>query len=104
MANEIQINTTITVKKGNLDWDSKPNRFNVDFSGSKAPVPGGISVPVTGKAVDLSALSSYGVAWIHNLDSTNFVTAGTYDGTNFHPYQEIGPGEFYPIKLSRYLN
>jgi hypothetical protein len=103
MADEIQIHVELTVDKGNLNWRSNPNRFNIDYASSKAPSPGGFEVPTTGKRVDLGALSSFGVAWIHNLDDTNFVTVGVYDGSRFHPVLEVGPGEFYPVKLSRYL-
>jgi len=104
MADEIQLQVSYIIRKGNLDEQGRPNQFNLTMTGSKGPTPGSILIPTTGKVVDLSALSSPGLCWIHNLDSTNFVTGGVYDGSKFYPMFELPPGIAYPILLSRYIN
>lgn len=104
MADEITLNITLQVRNGNLDERTTPNQFNVDMAGTRGPGPGSMTIPIGGKVIDFSPIGSPGICWIQNIDDTNFVTAGVYDGARFYPVAEIGPGEFYPLKLSRYLN
>ena len=40
---------------------------------------------------------------LRNLDLTNYVEWGLYDGAEFTPIGEILPGEFYVLRLSRFL-
>jgi len=106
MANEISFRSSVNIKKGKLDYRSSPTSFNADIVASviKGPTPGAISIPIGGVAVDLSQLGTPGVAWFHNQDDTEWVEVGIHDGSIFHPLLELGPGECYPVRLSRHLN
>lgn len=105
MSDEITVSETMTILKDNIDEQTRPNRFLADMTGTKGPTPGLITVPVTGKVVDLSALSLMGgMCRFYNRDDTNYVTIGVYDGTNFFPFCELLPGEFTRVRLSRFIN
>lgn len=104
MASEISLNVNYTLKKGNLDERGTPNQFNITMNGTKGPTPGSIRVPTTGIVVNLSAIDTPGLCWIHNIDSTNFVTMGVYDGSRFYPLLKFPAGVAYPVILSNYIN
>lgn len=104
MANEITVASNMRVAKGNLNYTSSPSGFRVTMTGLGGPTPGGILVAVTGTNINLTALTTPGMCRILNLDTTNFVTLGVYDAASFYPLLEIGPGESYVFKLSRYVN
>lgn len=105
MANEIQFRSSLRVTNGNRDYRSNPTSFTRDqvTSSPAGETPGEIAVTTTGVNVDLSHLAEAGVCWMHNVDDTNFVTVGIYDPDTlvFYPMLEIGPGECYPVVLSR---
>lgn len=105
MANEASIRVSMNIKKGNLDYRSSPSLFRADISSSGGPTPGKITVPVTGVSITFPQLTTPGLAWVQNMDSTNYVEYGIKDpGTGkFYPLGEILPGEFYPIRYSRNL-
>ena len=105
MADEAQIRISLQARNadGTNFYQSQPTSFNMDMSRIKY-TPGDINVPTTGVMINLAELVLAGIAWLQNTDPTNFITPGVYDNAKFYPYQEIGPEEFYLIKLSRYLN
>lgn len=104
MANEATIRASLQIKKDSLDYRSNPTTFNATVNTTKGATPGGITATVAGVVIDLSALSTPGFCRIHNLDDSNFVTFGVYDGVSFFPLLELLPGEFQVIRLSRYVN
>jgi hypothetical protein len=107
MALEITVQETMTIRKStaNIDEQTRPNQFTADMTGTKGPTPGLITVPTTGKVVNLTALSTMGgMCRFYNRSLVNFVTIGVYDGTRFYPFCELLPGEFTRVRLSRYLN
>src|SRR5690606_17839367 len=106
MANEATITCSLRILKGSLDYVSRPEQFRADVSVAKGSTPGNQTIPVGGKSIDLSELTTPGFCRIMNLDETNYVEFGTYDPDTdvFYPLLEIGPGESYIYKLSRNLN
>ena len=103
MADEAQINSSLSIKKGNVDYRSHPNSFKVSVVAANptAGKPGGLTVPVAGVDIDLSGLVEPGLCRVENVDSTNYVEIGLkYLGDFFH-FMEIGPGESYVFKISR---
>ena len=84
---------------------NKSTAFKVDVTGAKGPVPGSIAVSVWGTNVDFGELTTPTLCRLTNQDATNFVEYGVWDpeGGTFYPLGEIGPGESYPLKLSRNL-
>lgn len=107
MAQEIKVRVSLNIRKGNLQYQNQPQSFNFDMVTSlpKGPVPGAFTVPTYGVACDLSELTTPGVCLIRNLDETNYVEYGIRDPNTgvFYPFGELGPGQSYPIVLSRNL-
>ena len=103
MADEATVRCSLEITQGNLKYRSYPTDFTVDVAASKGPVPGAIAVGTAGTDIDFSELTTPGLCRISNLDATNYVEIGIWDGTEFYPVIELGPGEFYVIKLSRFL-
>lgn len=113
MADEIRVSSTIQIRKGSLVHVPQPSSFTADIVGeAKGPSPGAISVSPTGTDVDLNEIENPGVCWIQNLDqdeadggSGNYITYGIWDPelSRFYPLGEILPGEFYFLRLSRFI-
>lgn len=103
MANEATLQIGMSITKNNLNFKSNPVTFRATVTGVKGPTPGAITVTTQGTDVDLSQLTTPALCRISNLDSTNFVEWGIFDGIEFIPIGEILPGEFYIIRLSRRL-
>lgn len=104
MANEITVRASLQIKKGNLDFQSKPTLFKADMTGLDGPTPGTITCAVApGTDVDLSELTTPGMCWIQNLDSTNYVTIGIRDpeSNKFYPMMELAAGQFAVFPLAR---
>lgn len=104
MANEITVRASLQIKKGNLDFRSSPTLFQADMTGLDGPTPGTITCATApGTDVDLSELSTPGMCWMMNLDSTNYVTVGIHDPESnlFYPVMELLPGEFSVFRLAR---
>lgn len=107
MADEIRINAGLTVTlapgSSSQQYQSLPNYQTDDIVTVGGPTPGTISVAVTGTDVNLSALTDPGWCRVQNLDITNFVTLGIYDGATYFPFLELGPEQFVVVKLYRDL-
>jgi len=103
MADEIRIQSTLTIEKGNLNYSSRPTLFQADVSAAAptGPSPGSLLAATAGTDVSLTQLTTPGVCRISNLDTDNFVEYGIWDSSTFHELGEILPGEFYVLRLSR---
>lgn len=104
MANEIQIITQLNIvnqpQKVN-ERSSKNFRFDAEGD-NKGPSPGALTIPTTGEDVSFIELSNPGPCRITNK-GTSYVDVGVWDGIEFMPLFEIGPGESYVNKISRNL-
>jgi hypothetical protein len=112
MSNEATVRTSLQIRKANTDGDmvlvdyqGRPTDFRCDVTGSKGPTPGAITASILGTVVDFSQLTVPGLCRIMNEDPTNFVEYGINENTTgkFYPLGEVGPGESYVLKLSRWL-
>ncbi len=103
MSNEASIRSGMTIRVGNLYYESKPQAFTGTVTGTKGPSPGALTIPPGGKIVSFEELSTPGYCRLMNMDLTNFVEWGVYDPALdiFYPIGEILPGETYVIRLSR---
>ena len=103
MSNEFTITSGIKLNNPPLVYSSLPTSFQADQTNRKGPTPGAITIPTTagGTAINLSAIATPGICRVMNLDSTNFVSLGTYVGGTFTPFMECLPGESYVLRLSR---
>lgn len=105
MANEANINASLNIKIGNNQYRSVPTSFKADVADGKGPSPGAVTCDVLpGTNIDLSELVQPALCRLMNIDDTNFVTVGVYDGTSFYPLLDLLPGETYIVRLSRYIN
>lgn len=105
MADEITIRSSVQIRKGNLEYRPHPAYFQADMSGTPdGPSPGALAVAVTGTNVSFSQITTPAVCRITNLDATNFVEVGIWDGLNWYPILEILAGESYIVRLSRNLS
>jgi len=101
---DVQFTSSMSITKGNVKFRSYPNSFQADIVGSgKGPSPGAVTCAVAGTDIDLTEITTPGFCFLYNMDALHFVTVGIWDGTEFYPLLEIGPGEGYPLKLSRFL-
>jgi len=84
MADEITINASIRVQKGNLDFQYQPGAYTVDMTGTGGPTPGYVTVGTTEESIAFSELGTQGWLMLKNLDSTNYVrwgfSTGVYGG------------------------
>lgn len=105
MANEVRIQASLRIISGNVNYNAQPTSYNDTLSSTKGPSPGAVTVDTEGTDIDFSELIVPGWCRLMNLDDTNFVTWGIWDPETekFYPCGELGPGQTYPIKLSRYL-
>ena len=110
MSNEARVTCSLNIVKRVdeitvLEHVTRPSAFLADVDGTKGPVPGAVTIPVGGKRIDLSELTTPGLYRIMNLDSTNYVEYGIRDpDTNrFYPWGELLPGETYVGRFSRNL-
>lgn len=101
MAREASITSFLTINNGALRYQSLPQAFTADVPSAKGATPGRVTATTGGVSVALTLLSSPGLCRIANLDSTNYVTYGKWDGVTFHPLGELLPGESYVLRLSR---
>ena len=102
MANEITIQIHLAIEKGNVSYRSHPKSFQADLSGDGVgPVPGVVVATTVGLDVAFTGLTTPAWCRITNLDSTNFVEFGIWDGATFHELGEVLAGQFELLRLSR---
>lgn len=104
MANEAQIRTSLQITIGNTEYRNQPTAFVADVSVGKGPTPGAFTATTAGTDTDLSELTVPGLCRIQNLDTTNFVEVGIWDGTTFYPMLDLLAGESYVLRLSANLS
>jgi hypothetical protein len=93
VANEGRATLSFSINKGNL-VENKSLTALFDVTSGKGPSPGAVTVTTTGVNVSFENLTDPGPCILFNLDSTNYVSYGTYDGVTFSPIGEIPPGQF----------
>jgi hypothetical protein len=109
MSGEAQLNISFTITKndaaGILNYRSYPTAFIADVALAIGPTPGALLVSTVGTDVSFAQLTTPGLCKLTNQDATNFVEYGIHDPvTNkFYFLGELLPGEFYILRLSRWL-
>lgn len=117
MADEINLQVSLRLRKGTLDA-SRQASYRADMVGTnRGPSPGVLQVSLDGVNVDFSQLSQPGLCWLTNLGTGDedvdeaencYVEYGMFDPTTsvheFIPLGEILPGESYALRLSRFLS
>ncbi len=98
MANEINFNASIQVRKGNYVDSFVPGSISLDLSDPSGD--GGVqeicnlATCAQGEAIGVTDVTSGGVFWFRNLDDTNFVEIGTQVSGTFYPFLRLKAGEY----------
>ena len=103
MSSEATVRADLRIRfsGGNLDYRSTPGQFTADVSAERGPTPGYLLASIDGTTVLFDQLVNPGLCRIENLDTDNYVEYGLHDGTVFHPWGELLPGENYVFRFSR---
>ena len=101
MANEASIHYSMQIIQGNLKFVPGGVSFTGDVTGTAGPVPGAVLATTAGLDVSFTGLTTPAYCRITNIDGTNFVEYGIWDGATFHELGELLAGESYPLRLSR---
>lgn len=103
MANEATVRVSLTVRKGNVFYQSRPEAFLADVSVGKGPSPGVVTCNAGGTIVSLSELAQPGLCRLSNQSASGYIEYGVWDPETsvFYPFGEILPGESYVVRLSR---
>lgn len=104
MANEATVLSGLNILTGNLNYRPPQQQFQGNVTGAFGPVPGAVLIATApGTSILLTGIIVPGYCKISNIDQTNFVTIGIWDGTHFFPMLEVRPNESYVVRLSREL-
>lgn len=99
MANEIQINSGITVRKGNLVFMQQSSNYSDSMTNAGGPTPGYIVVGTSEESTTFPELTTEGWLWMRNLDETNYIqwgfATGVYGG-RMKPGETAGPFRMEP--------
>lgn len=99
MAAEIQITAGISVRKGNLSFEVPSTTYTADMTGTGGPTPGFINVGTTEESTAFPELTTEGMLYMKNLDTTNYVqwgfSTGVYGG-RIKPGETAGPFRMEP--------
>tara|TARA_R110002020_G_scaffold376130_3_gene587314 strand:+ start:33306 stop:33701 length:396 start_codon:yes stop_codon:yes gene_type:complete len=108
MADEAQIQQSININNSTTGFkvQSVNTSYKDTVTGSSGPVPGMVIATTAGLSITFTGLTTPGWCELVNLDITNFVEYGIWDGSTFHELGELPPstaqgGKPQIIKLSR---
>lgn len=102
MANEITITGQLRIVKDSFYYQSlPPGQFSADLTGKRGPYPGAVQISTSGTNIDLSGFTTPGFVEFKNLDPTNYVIIGAYNGTTFYELFELLPNERYINRFAR---
>lgn len=102
MADEINVQSRLIIRKNNVYYQSQPGTFIADFNGSKGPTPGSMAVSEDGTDIDLSELGTPGLCFMMNQGNTYPVVVGRWDPVTlfFYPFCKLFPGEGFVLRLA----
>ena len=99
MANEITLQVNMSVAKGSLRYSFSPPTASINLTGDAAA--GGVQqISTSTEALLLVDVTTRGMANFINLSTGTKVQLGTWDGTNFNPFQQLNAGEPAVLRLS----
>jgi hypothetical protein len=103
MANEATVNSSLSVVRGNLHYQSQPSAFRADVATTRGAAPGGVTINTTGVDIDFGSLVGPSLCRIMHVGTTGIVEYGKKAGGTFYPLGEMLAGETYVLRLSRNL-
>lgn len=104
MADEVRVQWSMSVKKGNVD-KRHGGTFTADLTGTNGPTPGVVAVSASGTDITLSQLTTPGWAELKNIGSSGYIEVGIREPElgQFYPFLELSAGESLPVQFSRNL-
>lgn len=102
-ANEIQSVINLKVTKGSLDVTRSVSQ-QLTLTAAKPNAAGftqAIPTNTAGTAVTLGDVTTNGVAWFRNLDTTNYVEIGVQVSGDFYPLVRLNYGEAWSFRLAQ---
>ena len=97
MADEITVQTSLSVRKNELNFSYDSGRYTLDMTGTGGPTPGYITVGTSEESTAFPELGTLGWVIMKNLDLTNYVrwgfATGVYGG-------RLEPGETATFRLN----
>lgn len=105
MPNEITVRSNLAIVNGDLEYSSRPAAFQADQAVAIGPTPGTLLVSTNGIDIDLSELTTPGMARFQNLSTANIIDVGRFDpdSNKFYPFLKLKPGESYIVRLSEHI-
>ncbi len=95
MANELSLQIGLSYSKGG-DVDQVSDGTSITVSGT-ARMSGRQNIGTVEEQLVLGDVSSVGIVWIKNLDTTNYITVGTVAGQRGF---RINAGECFPFRVA----
>ncbi len=80
MANEINLNVSLTVRNGSLSDKFEPGPISISQAAIGGPYPGYQTIGTTEETIPTSEITTLGWAVFRNLDSTNYIELGFSTG------------------------
>lgn len=94
MSNEISITINTRVKNSNMDTPFiVPGLLFDQASPIAAGTVQSIGTSTNCEFVALGDVTTAGLTWFRNMDSTNYIDIGTGTGTSFVAFIRLGPGK-----------
>lgn len=97
MANEINVSATVTATKGNLSV-SRTGQKQSDL-GTARYAAGAMSLTTTEAAIPLGPVTTPGVSYFKNLDTTNYLEIGLRPSGTFYAAVKLLPSELAVLRL-----
>lgn len=106
MANEISLNWMMTVTNpttgtGVGSTKTPPQQSITQAAQGRHAQVITVATTAAGVALATGSISTTGVCWFKNLDSTNYVEIGVQVAGTFYPVIRLNAGESYPVRLSQ---
>jgi len=98
MADEINYNAQINIRKGNLTEAFSPGSISIDLASALGD--GGVQSidhsgsSAQGEAFGVTDVTNGGVFFFRNLDETNYVEIGIQVSSTFYPFLKLLAGEY----------
>ena len=103
MADEITVSVGLRLSNGDLDSLTESTRSFTVTQSTAVPVRVGGSqiIGTTEEAIDLTDLTTNGVAKFRNRDAANFIQIGVKPAATFYPLVRLNAGEEWIFRLSQ---
>ena len=98
MANEITLSGSLQIANGDFKQDWRPGTIQITQT-TQAAAGGVQTIGTSEEAIVVTDVSTPGYAFFRNLDSTNFVTIGTYVSATYYPCLKLKAGEYAIARL-----